>query len=475
MNTSITVNSGNFGTSSFDRLKAYIDKKSAQAMGFASSVGQLGTRTIVQVAHGFTANTPVYLNGGGTWVAADTTNFAIGVVSQVTDINTFQVTLDGYYTALSHGLVIGTTYFQGTAPGTTTTTSPTKSQPLFVPVDANTIALRIYRPFDFSVLSGPTYIADETTLHLVGTTFSINTAYAGQSSITTLGTIGTGTWQGTLLNPTYGGTGVNNTGKTITLGGNLVTSGANSLTLTTTGTTTLTLPTSGTLAALASPTFTGTPAVPTAAQGTNTTQAASTAFVLANALTDDPYIVATQLLGSTIKGAAIATSLGHVNSSAALASGTMRFIAVYLKQPATLIGVKWVASTIGNYTADQTNGVALYTFSAGTLTKVAESANTGTIWSTTPATNALANLAFASSYVAAAGVYFVAILYHSSAQTTAPQLGTAPSFSNTSVVVSDMTNSAVLGGFILTQTSFPSSQAMSGVSPNTTNIWVGLY
>jgi hypothetical protein len=44
-----------------------------------------------------------------------------------------------------------------------------------------------------------------------------------------------------------GGTGVNNTGKTITLGGNLTTVGASSLTLTTTGTTNVTLPTSGTL------------------------------------------------------------------------------------------------------------------------------------------------------------------------------------------------------------------------------------
>lgn len=40
-------------------------------------------------------------------------------------------------------------------------------------------------------------------------------------------------------------------------------------------------PTDTTRAALASPTFTGTPAVPTAATGTNTTQAASTAFVQA--------------------------------------------------------------------------------------------------------------------------------------------------------------------------------------------------
>jgi hypothetical protein len=79
----------------------------------------------------------------------------------------------------------------------------------------------------------------------------IASTYVGQSSITTLGTIGTGVWQGTVVGPTYGGTGVNNGSSTITLGGNLATSGANSLTLTTTGTTNVTVPTTGTLATLA--------------------------------------------------------------------------------------------------------------------------------------------------------------------------------------------------------------------------------
>lgn len=69
----------------------------------------------------------------------------------------------------------------------------------------------------------------------------------GSSTVTTVGTITTGVWQGTLLGSTYGGTGVNNGASTITLGGNLVTSGASALTLTTTGTTNITLPTSGTL------------------------------------------------------------------------------------------------------------------------------------------------------------------------------------------------------------------------------------
>lgn len=58
--------------------------------------------------------------------------------------------------------------------------------------------------------------------------------------------------------PANGGTGVNNSGKTITLGGNLTTSGAFSLTLNTTANTNITLPASGTLAATNNATFTGT-------------------------------------------------------------------------------------------------------------------------------------------------------------------------------------------------------------------------
>lgn len=79
----------------------------------------------------------------------------------------------------------------------------------------------------------------------------IASTYVGQSTITTLGTIGTGTWQGTVISPTYGGTGVNNGTKTITLGGNLTTSGAFASTFTMTGATTVTFPTTGTLATLA--------------------------------------------------------------------------------------------------------------------------------------------------------------------------------------------------------------------------------
>jgi len=71
-----------------------------------------------------------------------------------------------------------------------------------------------------------------------------------QDNITRTGTVVSGTWNGTVVTGTYGGTGVNNGSSTITLGGNLVTSGAFSTTFTVTGSTNVTLPTSGTVAAL---------------------------------------------------------------------------------------------------------------------------------------------------------------------------------------------------------------------------------
>lgn len=74
----------------------------------------------------------------------------------------------------------------------------------------------------------------------------ISASYVGQTSITTLGTIGTGTWQGGVIAGQYGGTGIANTNKTITVGGNFAVSGF-PLTLNLTATSTVAMPVSGTL------------------------------------------------------------------------------------------------------------------------------------------------------------------------------------------------------------------------------------
>jgi len=130
---------------------------------------------------------------------------------------------------------------------------------------------------NFVQISSAQIYSAGTGLTLTGTQYSVN---ASQTQITAVGTLASGTWNASVIAGQYGGTGVANTGKTITLGGNLTNSGAHATTLTTTGTTTVTLPTTGTLATLAgaetltnktltSPTLT-TPVLGTPSSGTLT-------------------------------------------------------------------------------------------------------------------------------------------------------------------------------------------------------------
>jgi hypothetical protein len=95
---------------------------------------------------------------------------------------------------------------------------------------------------------GSTYKTFNAAADISGTTLASNVV---TSSLTSVGTIGTGVWNGSVVAGQYGGTGVANTGKTITLGGNVTTSGAFNLTFTLGATTALVLPSSGTLATLA--------------------------------------------------------------------------------------------------------------------------------------------------------------------------------------------------------------------------------
>ena len=159
------------------------------------------------------------------------------------------------------------------------------------------------------------------TLNVVGTAgrisisadaVDIDSTYVGQTTITTLGTVATGTWQGSVVAGAYGGTGVANTGKTITIGGNFTHTGAHTLGLTTTANTSVTLPTTGTLATLAgTETFTNkTLTTPTINGGTAT---ALTGLAIRD--TSAAYDVTIAAVSSTTLTAGRTLTLDMVNAA----------------------------------------------------------------------------------------------------------------------------------------------------------------
>lgn len=109
-------------------------------------------------------------------------------------------------------------------------------------------AVSLGSPFTVSGAGGLAFtITGATAITLPTSGTLVSSTVSTLSSLSSIGTISTGVWQGTLVAGQYGGTGVANTGKTITLGGNLTTSGAFATTFTVTGATNITLPTSGTM------------------------------------------------------------------------------------------------------------------------------------------------------------------------------------------------------------------------------------
>jgi hypothetical protein len=212
------------------------------------------------------------------------------------------------------------------------------------------------------------------------------------SSLTSVGTITTGTWNAGVIQPTYGGTGVNNGSNTITLGGSLTTSGAFTTTLTTTANTNVTLPTSGTL--LANPLTTkgdviveGSTAPARLAVGTNgqvlTANSAATNGVDWETPTTSPVTAVTPGDGLTLTSGTLSMTGANITTVGTITTGTWDGTIIQPTYGGT--GVNNGSNTItlaGTLTTSGAFGLTLTTtattaatFPAGTTTLLATNGN----------------------------------------------------------------------------------------------------
>ena len=225
---------------------------------------------------------------------------------------------------------------------------------------------------------------------------------AGSSSLTTVGTIASGTWNGGIIGPTYGGTGVNNGASTITIGGNLTLSGAYSTTITATASTSVTLPTSGTIissvTALNSA-VTGTPNSSTFLRGDGTwsapagggtvTSVGGTGTVNGLTLTGTVTSSGNLTLGGTLSLAtapAIGTTsaaAGNFTTIGATTQGTGQFTSLSASSTITL-------NTTGSNQSYTTTGVGTITITSGTTGTINNMAIGGTTAAQITGTNIIA-------------------------------------------------------------------------------------
>jgi len=184
-----------------------------------------------------------------------------------------------------------------------------------------------------------------------------------------------------------------------------------------------------------------------------------------------------QGLGSVVKAVPIGLNfVNNIATATSLVIGRQILTPVYLSTPTTITGVKWFQARIGNYTANNYNGVGLYSVSGGSLTLIASSTNDGAIWQTF-ATGTWGNKAFSSPLPnLASGTYYASALYNYSAEVSpngAPQLQTI-SISPLIFQVFDFTASR-FNCTLASQNTLPNPLTLSGTNNALAMHWLSLY
>jgi hypothetical protein len=209
----------------------------------------------------------------------------------------------------------------------------------------------------------------------------------------------------------------------------------------------------------------------TQALGDSTTLLATTAFTMTNGKNYMARVLSA--LGSPLKGWTVGGDITDATITMVINDSEILYLAVWLDSAVELTGVTFFQRTQGVYTADNNNKVGLYSYSGGTLTKVAESANNGNLFKGTADT--FVQQAFSTPYTpTVAGLYYVAFIYNQSAQSTQPAIAAYYTQTASNQAAPLTSNSAKLYGSSYS-TDLPSSIAMSSIDGSIFPFWLGVY
>lgn len=309
-----------------------------------------GSTTLSKLSGVATGN--ALISGGAntspTWGKIGLTTHVSGTLP-IANGGTGQTTANNAFDALSPMTTLGDIIYEAAGPTATRLAGNTTTTKNFLSQTGNG-----------TVSAAPSWsTVTKTDVGLGSVENTALSTWPGTANVVTVGTITTGTWNAGLISSTYGGTGVNNGGRTLTintgnltiasqaagstisLGGNITTansvttSGNFALTLTTTAATNVTLPTTGTLVNTSGTGATGTWAISVSGNANTVTNGVYT--------TGDQTIAGIKTFSSTISGS--------INGNAATVTN-----GVYTTGNQTIAGVKTFSNAL---TVD--NGANIFT------------------------------------------------------------------------------------------------------------------
>lgn len=188
-----------------------------------------GTTPVIDIDASYAGQTSITTLGTigtGVWQGTAITDSYVSSSSNWNTAYNDRLKWDGGATGLTAST--GRTSLGGTTVGQNFFTLTNPSAITFPRINAdNTVSTLDAATFRSDIGAGTGSVTSVSgTLNRISSTgganpvIDIDGAYIGQTSITTLGTIGTGTWNGSIVESIYGGTGINNGGRTLTINTN---------------------------------------------------------------------------------------------------------------------------------------------------------------------------------------------------------------------------------------------------------------